>query len=343
MRVTLKQIAEKAGVHISTVDKVLHNRPGVSDAVRANVQQIIDELGYQPSKAGRTLQRMGKQYHIVVLLLNVDAKPYIMEGIRKAADESVFDIRIEAHSSDFQDVEHQEQMLRQTAESSCDGIILYPNYDRRIRTAIDEIVEKGIPVITVNSDIRESSRLCYVGQNGARGAYIAGRMMGLLTGGSGKTAVITSAISSENCDYHVATRKREFAAFIKKNYPDIRIVRDIESFENRQYTYDQTRKLLEEVPDLKGIYITCGCVDVVGKAVQEAGRAADVHIVSFEDYPEILELMDQNVIDCTIGSDLTDQGLRSMQIMMEYLVDGKKPDQKMMYIDSQILVRESIV
>ena len=43
------------------------------------------------------------------------------------------------------------------------------------------------------------------------------------------------------------------------------------------------------------------------------------------------------------GSDLTDQGLRSMQIMMEFLIDGKKPEQKMMYIDSQILVRESIV
>ncbi|MBQ9062964.1 MAG: LacI family DNA-binding transcriptional regulator, partial [Eubacterium sp.] len=111
MRVTLKQIAEKAGVHISTVDKVLHDRPGVSDAVRAYVQQIIDELGYRPSRAGRTLQRMGKEYHIVVLLLNVDAKPYIMEGIRKVAEESDGESRLDAYDSEIQDAEYQTALI----------------------------------------------------------------------------------------------------------------------------------------------------------------------------------------------------------------------------------------
>ena len=50
MRVTMKEIAERAGVHQATVDKVVHNRVGVSDEVRARVQAIIDELGYKPSK-----------------------------------------------------------------------------------------------------------------------------------------------------------------------------------------------------------------------------------------------------------------------------------------------------
>ena len=44
MKVTMKQIAEIAGVHRSTVDKVIHGRPGVSDDVRQKVQKIIDEL-----------------------------------------------------------------------------------------------------------------------------------------------------------------------------------------------------------------------------------------------------------------------------------------------------------
>ena len=49
MRVTMKEIAERAGVHQATVDKVVHNRVGVSDEVRAKVQAIIDELGYKPN------------------------------------------------------------------------------------------------------------------------------------------------------------------------------------------------------------------------------------------------------------------------------------------------------
>lgn len=43
LAITIKQIAEMANVHRSTVDKVLHNRPGVSDPVRKRVQKIIDE------------------------------------------------------------------------------------------------------------------------------------------------------------------------------------------------------------------------------------------------------------------------------------------------------------
>ena len=64
MRVTMKEIAERAGVHQATVDKVVHNRVGVSDEVRAKVQAIIDELGYKPNPTGRVLQRQGKKWCI---------------------------------------------------------------------------------------------------------------------------------------------------------------------------------------------------------------------------------------------------------------------------------------
>ena len=48
MGVTLKEIAALAGVHRSTVDKVLHKRPGVSEEVRRRVQAVIDE----PAESG---------------------------------------------------------------------------------------------------------------------------------------------------------------------------------------------------------------------------------------------------------------------------------------------------
>lgn len=56
MGVTMKEIAERAGVHPSTVDKVVHHRVGVSDEVRARVQAIINELGYTPNPSGRVLR-----------------------------------------------------------------------------------------------------------------------------------------------------------------------------------------------------------------------------------------------------------------------------------------------
>lgn len=82
MRVTIKQIAEMAGVHRSTVDKVLHKRPGVSDSVRTRVQKIIDECGYEANPIGKALQMQDKELKIRVILLEVDAMEYLKKGLQ---------------------------------------------------------------------------------------------------------------------------------------------------------------------------------------------------------------------------------------------------------------------
>lgn len=46
MKITIRKIAELAGVSRGTVDKVVHGRSGVGDDVRARVQAIIDAEGY---------------------------------------------------------------------------------------------------------------------------------------------------------------------------------------------------------------------------------------------------------------------------------------------------------
>ena len=79
----MKEIAERAGVHPSTVDKVVHHRVGVSDEVRARVQAIINELSYTPNPSGRVLQRQGKVYRISAILVQVDALPYLKKGIER--------------------------------------------------------------------------------------------------------------------------------------------------------------------------------------------------------------------------------------------------------------------
>lgn len=55
MTLTLKQIAELAGVSRSTASRVLNDHPGVRPEVRERVQQIIHEQGYRPDPVARSL------------------------------------------------------------------------------------------------------------------------------------------------------------------------------------------------------------------------------------------------------------------------------------------------
>ena len=48
-KIRIKDIAERAGVSVGTVDRVLHNRPNVSAASLAKVNNVLKELNYEPN------------------------------------------------------------------------------------------------------------------------------------------------------------------------------------------------------------------------------------------------------------------------------------------------------
>jgi len=57
MAVTLKDVAEKAGVSIKTVSNVVNERPFIAEETRERVRQAIDALGYQPNLVARSLRK----------------------------------------------------------------------------------------------------------------------------------------------------------------------------------------------------------------------------------------------------------------------------------------------
>jgi len=54
-KVTIKHVAKEAGLSIATVSRVINNHPDVSTQTRRRVQQVIDELGYEPNAVARSL------------------------------------------------------------------------------------------------------------------------------------------------------------------------------------------------------------------------------------------------------------------------------------------------
>ena len=48
-KIRIKDIAERSGVSVGTVDRVLHNRPNVSGKARAKVEAVLKEINYQPN------------------------------------------------------------------------------------------------------------------------------------------------------------------------------------------------------------------------------------------------------------------------------------------------------
>ena len=95
-RIRIKDIAERAGVSVGTVDRVLHGRPNVSKPAREKVEQALREMDYKPNAYASALA-YNRQYMFRILLPKHESEAYwdeIEEGARKAM-EALRDFHIE--------------------------------------------------------------------------------------------------------------------------------------------------------------------------------------------------------------------------------------------------------
>jgi LacI family transcriptional regulator len=69
MRIRIKDIADKAGVSVGTVDRVIHKRGNVSAKVKAKVERVMTELGYRRNIIASTLA-YNRTLRIAVLIFN---------------------------------------------------------------------------------------------------------------------------------------------------------------------------------------------------------------------------------------------------------------------------------
>ena len=87
-KIRIKDIAEKSGVSVGTVDRVLHNRPNVSKEAREKVEQVLNSINYQPNMYASALA-YNKRYTFYCIIPKHESEAYweeIEEGAARACE-----------------------------------------------------------------------------------------------------------------------------------------------------------------------------------------------------------------------------------------------------------------
>ncbi|CUU13734.1 Novel Xylose regulator from LacI family CDS [Bradyrhizobium sp.] len=192
---TLKDIAREAGVSLATVDRVLHNRPGVRPDTVRRVKATIERNAFQPHVAAAELARSRARRFAFVMpagpnpfMQQIEA--YLGEmsawlsarrlGVEVVAtdvfDPSVLAASLEALSGDY------------------DGVAVVALDHPGVRAAINDLVDAGTRVVTLVSDVPSSRRHHYVGIDNIAAGRTAGALVGRLVGQrSGKVAIVAGS------------------------------------------------------------------------------------------------------------------------------------------------------
>lgn len=329
MAVTQAQIAELAGVSRGTVDRVVNNRGRVDPEVEARIRQIADELGYRRNRAGSLLVRSKRPLRLGVALQSKKT-PFmgcVLDEIEKARPRmQEMGTELLVRGYDEIDLERQLAVLDELEREGVDGIALTPVEDERICERIDALFERGIPVVTFNTDMPGSKRLCYVGQDN----YLSGRacagLMNMMLGGAGKVLMIAGHFSN------LSHRRRidGFQSEARAVYPGLTLKPLERSNDERQTAYEIALRNLQSDPEIRGIYIAANGQSGVCDAIRELGLKGKVHFICHDLIPDNVDNLRDGLIDLVIDQDAELQAVRPLETLVEYLLTGEKPEEEYM-------------
>lgn len=326
MAVTIKQIAAVAGVSRGTVDRVLHNRGGVNPEVQKHIERIAENLGYFPNRAGKMLAARKQPITIGCVMPSIGNLFFedIKEGLRTAeAEMQDFGVSVKLKEIRGFNVEDHIAAIREMVAEGCNALALSTLDVPEIRRCVNELVDEGIPVISVNTDLSETKRLCYIGCDYIVSGRTAAGLL-LLCKNPGMPNVLI-ATGSYKVKGHSDRIKGFNEVFLKRKLA-YHLVDVFETEDDDERGYRLAKEKLQAHPEINCVYITAAGVSGVCRAVEELGikRRKEIRVICFDDMAPIRKYIKKGIIDFSICQQPNTQGYQSVKKLFDYFVDNKK-------------------
>ena len=312
MKVTVKSLAQAAGVSRGTVDRVLHNRGSVKPEVALRIKTLAKEFGYVPNRAGRALAAAKTPFKIGVLLPSIGNLFFddVTVGINKAAADYA-DLGLEVMLKEVQgyDVAVHDAAIDSLLEKNCQALCLSTVDAPPIREKINALSAKGMPIVLLNTDVSDTQRLCYVGSDYKCAGATCGGMLALcaiqaplkilivtgsklMLGHNLRIAGLTEELTRQG-------RAFEVTAVVESNDSDIR-------------AQEVTLQALKRYPDINCVYVTGAGVQGVGAALIALDRP-EIFAISFDEVYTTKELVQEGIIKFTVCQQPERQGYHAVK------------------------------
>ncbi len=317
MAITISDIAEKAGVSLATVSRVLNDSGYVKEETRIRVQKVIRELNYTPSAIARSLSK-NKTNTIGVIVPDI-VNPFfgeVIKGITEVAEKSGLNIIL---CNTDESKEKELRALKILTEQRIQGIIIAPTSaeDEFNSEYLKTLENMGIPIVLVDGNVK------YTTFNGVfvdniKGAYEATEA--LIKEGHRKIGVITGRMNSKPAkDRYLGYQK----ALLMNNIP----LEERYSFygDYKEETAYKITKNIMKMKDRPTALFVCSNMTTLGslKAIYEEkiNIPEDISLVAF-DKVEILNILGFNI--SYVNGPSVEMGKLGMQMLVDILNNKNK-------------------
>lgn len=344
MAITINQIAELCGVSRGTVDRALHNKGNVRPELATRIKSVAQEHGYTPNRAGMALSRASHPIRIGVVMHSTQT-PFmqlVLDACRREAKRlSAFSTKVIFRLSLTLDPIEQVSMIEELVEQQhISGLAITALHSILVENKINELIEKhNLPVVTFNTDLPRSKRFCYVGQDNFAAGRTAAELMRLMTGGKG---IVSSIIGPSEYHFAYSERFSGFQSELAQIAPQIKLRQTNLTNDDDAVAMQATLELLQQVPDLAGIYAITPGYDGVCQALLKTGRAQDVRLILHDEIAANLRYLKDGVVDFVLGQDAELQGALPLSLLADFIQLRQSPPKPNIFTDIRVLLRYNV-
>jgi len=340
---TIKEIAELAGVSRGTVDRVLNKRGSVDPRKVHKILEIAKALNYTPNRAGKALAVRKKQLRFGYILFgSTSSNPFfldVVDGVESRASElSEYGVSVDIRYTDIEDPSMQVKLIDELVDTGINGLVLTAINHPLVVDRIKKLTESGFPVVTSNSDIPDSGRLAYVGSDYYTSGETAAGMMNLMCAGTANVGVI---MGSPLVLCH-SERVTGFTNRIKEEYTGIKIIATDVNYDDDIQSYVVTKRLLKKYKNINALFLAAAGVVGACRAVEELGYKDKLKIICYDATAATRELIKSGSISAAITQGPFEQGAKPLDILLNHVGIGQKPDQEYYFTELSIKIKENL-
>lgn len=333
-RITLNDVAKEAGVSTATVSRVVNDHPHVSQKVRDKVLEVIDEIGYNPHIAARSLaskktRNIGLVFPNSIHSFFTDPYfPRLTEGIALACNENDYTLSLFI----FHTEELEKKLIPRIIRGGLvDGIVVQTT--RIEDNLLSKIAEGDIPFVVAGKPMTLPDA-SYIDVDNLNGAYNA--VAHLIRGGKEHIGIVTGPLNSAS--------GRDRLAGYKKALRERSIPLDDSLITEGDYTEDAgyygAKNLLKNNQNLDAIFAASDSMAIgVLKALRESSISVpeEVAVVGFDDLPPSRSATPSLT---TVRQPIRRFGVQAVEILLDIIKNGEEPPRQVV-LETELVIRQS--
>jgi LacI family transcriptional regulator len=342
--VRIKDIAKEAQVSEGTVDRVLHNRGGVSSKTEAKIKKILENRNFSINPVASALA-MKNKHNIAVLIpgfTDLDTfwrLPYL--GVLKAAEEvEKMGVNVNVYNFNQYDSLSYRNAFNVLFKTKPEAVLIVPVFLKETKSIVGQLQKLHIPYMFLNIDLDGFGNEAFIGQDSYTAGYIAGKLMHL---SSPQQSTFLTVQTQNNMKGNNAISKRIQGFndyFIKNNANKVSLTLKIDNLNNPNEVKEKISSRLNQHAQVKGVFVPSSRIYMIVDCITDV-ELKKLTLIGFDNTPQNVECLKNNTVAFLISQKPFDQGYQSIRIMADFLIKKIVPENKI-YLPIDILMKENL-